>query len=63
MLQWICEVCGYIHDDDDPPESCPVCEAPSGKFREYVDRDSLLLGDEDEYNHDEREDAYDDYEN
>lgn len=32
MKQWKCSVCGYIHSGDKPPERCPVCGAPAGKF-------------------------------
>jgi len=33
-MHWECDNCGYLHDDDDPPTSCPVCGAPHGKFIE-----------------------------
>lgn len=32
MSEWECGVCGYIHKEDDPPEKCPVCEAPKKMF-------------------------------
>ena len=32
MAYWICTVCGYIHEGDTPPESCPVCKQPASKF-------------------------------
>lgn len=22
---WKCEVCGYVHEGPEPPETCPVC--------------------------------------
>lgn len=25
MKKWKCIVCGYIHEGDNPPESCPIC--------------------------------------
>lgn len=31
MKKWKC-VCGYIHDGDEPPHSCPKCGAPPEKF-------------------------------
>ena len=34
-MKWVCEVCGYLHDDDELPGVCPVCGAPRGKFAEY----------------------------
>ena len=30
---WVCEVCGYIHHGDTPPEKCPLCGVPSSRFR------------------------------
>ncbi len=32
---WRCEVCGYIHQGDTPPEYCPVCGAAAGDFSSY----------------------------
>ena len=32
MNQYRCLVCGYIHEGDQPPESCPVCGVPSSEF-------------------------------
>ena len=32
MAKWKCSVCGYIHEGDTPPESCPVCKQPASKF-------------------------------
>ncbi len=34
MAVWKCAVCGYIHDGDEPPESCPKCGAPKEQFKE-----------------------------
>ena len=30
--RWKCRVCGYIHEGDEPPDECPVCESPREKF-------------------------------
>ncbi|TFH41498.1 MAG: rubrerythrin family protein [Chrysiogenales bacterium] len=27
----VCEVCGYLHENE-PPDKCPVCSAPKEKF-------------------------------
>jgi rubrerythrin len=35
MKKWLCLICGYIHEGDEPPENCPVCGAPSEDFEEY----------------------------
>ncbi len=32
MSKWVCSVCGYVHEGDEPPEKCPVCNAPDTKF-------------------------------
>lgn len=29
---WQCNVCGYVHIGDDPPEYCPVCGVDKGAF-------------------------------
>jgi rubrerythrin len=34
MAKWVCSVCGYVHEGDQPPEQCPVCKAPAEKFIE-----------------------------
>jgi rubrerythrin len=34
MAKYVCTVCGYVHDGDEPPEKCPICNAPSSKFEE-----------------------------
>lgn len=31
-MKWICKVCGYIHEGDEPPAKCPQCKAPASKF-------------------------------
>ena len=31
-MKWVCQVCGYVHEGDAAPESCPVCKAPAEKF-------------------------------
>ncbi len=36
-MEWVCEVCGYVHTGDEPPEVCPVCGAPSDKFTRVED--------------------------
>ena len=36
-MKWICEVCGYVHEGDQPPEKCPVCQAPASKFKKQAE--------------------------
>jgi nitrite reductase (NADH) large subunit len=31
---WKCEVCGYVHEGDSPPDQCPVCGVGSALFTE-----------------------------
>lgn len=31
-MLWRCTVCGYIHDGEVAPETCPKCGAPKEKF-------------------------------
>ena len=31
-MAWICAVCGYLHDDAQSPEVCPICGADRRKF-------------------------------
>ncbi len=38
-MKWICEVCGYVHEGNEPPEKCPVCQAPASKFKKQDDGD------------------------
>jgi uncharacterized membrane protein len=33
MQQWVCTICGYVHDGETPPEACPVCGAPASAFK------------------------------
>ena len=32
IYEGVCQVCGYVHEGDQPPEACPVCKAPASKF-------------------------------
>ena len=34
MKTFVCQICGYVHTGDTPPEFCPVCKAPASKFSE-----------------------------
>jgi rubredoxin/uncharacterized membrane protein len=34
MKYWKCTVCGYVHEGPEPPDKCPVCNAPKEKFIE-----------------------------
>ncbi|MEG0961419.1 MAG: NADH peroxidase [Lachnospiraceae bacterium] len=32
MKKFVCSVCGYVHEGEEAPESCPQCNAPASKF-------------------------------
>lgn len=34
MKTWVCTVCGYVFEGENPPAECPVCKAPASKFKE-----------------------------
>ena len=41
-----CNVCGYIHEGDAAPATCPVCAAPASEFTEVTEpKKKGLLGD------------------
>lgn len=41
MKRFVCTVCGYVHEGENPPEECPVCHQPSAKFREEAGTGTL----------------------
>lgn len=32
MKKWRCKVCGYVHEGDQPPETCPLCGVGADMF-------------------------------
>ena len=36
MKKWVCKVCGYVYEGENPPAECPVCHAASKMFEEVV---------------------------
>ena len=32
MKKWVCSVCGYVYEGENPPEKCPQCGVPGSKF-------------------------------
>ena len=32
MAKYVCSVCGYVHEGDEPPAECPVCHVGADKF-------------------------------
>lgn len=41
MAKWVCTVCGYVHEGDQPPEVCPVCKQPADKFEKQEEGDKV----------------------
>lgn len=40
-MQWVCLVCGYVHDEEnEPPGMCPVCGAPASQFEQVPGDDT-----------------------
>ncbi len=37
-VSWVCSVCGYVHDGEEPPEECPVCGADRSQFEREVEQ-------------------------
>ena len=31
-MKFVCAICGYVYEGDNPPEKCPQCGAPASKF-------------------------------
>lgn len=38
MKRFVCTVCGYIHEGNEPPKECPLCKAKQDKFIEKKDK-------------------------
>lgn len=47
MSKWVCKVCGYIYEGEQPPEECPVCHASTSMFEKV--EGELTLAAEHEY--------------
>ena len=39
MKKWVCTVCGYVHEGENPPEKCPTCGVDADKFIEQASGD------------------------
>ena len=46
-MKWVCKVCGYIYEGEEPPAECPVCKAPASQFEKV--EGELKLAAEHEY--------------
>ena len=36
MTKWVCSVCGYVYEGENPPAECPQCHVPAEKFQEMA---------------------------
>ena len=36
-MSWVCDVCGYVHEGNHPPDTCPHCGAPKESFYDSED--------------------------
>ena len=34
MKKFVCPVCGYVYEGENPPAECPICHVPGSKFIE-----------------------------
>ena len=46
-MKWVCTVCGYVHEGDQPPAECPVCHVGADKFKKM--EGDMTLAAEHEY--------------
>lgn len=37
MKRYVCQICGYIHEGDEPPLVCPICDANFDDFEAMDD--------------------------
>jgi len=42
---WRCEVCGYLHEGEEPPDLCPKCGAPKEKFELLDEEEAEMMRD------------------
>ena len=41
MKKWVCSVCGYVYEGENPPEKCPQCGEGYAEIGEYWRRAAL----------------------
>ena len=46
MSKWVCSVCGYIYEGENPPEFCPQCKVPAEKFNKMEEAEELVWADQ-----------------
>lgn len=46
MKKFVCGICGYVHEGENPPVNCPQCSAPAEKFSLMQEGENLVWADE-----------------
>lgn len=41
-MKWVCKVCGYVYEGNEPPKECPMCHASSDKFEKQQSDGDLV---------------------
>ena len=41
MAKFICSVCGFVYEGDEPPVKCPQCGVPASRFKKVEESDKL----------------------
>ncbi len=39
MKKFVCTVCGYVYEGENPPAECPQCHVGPEKFKEVKDNE------------------------
>jgi len=42
-MKFVCPVCGYVFEGDQPPEKCPLCGVPGSKFTVVEETEGKLV--------------------
>ena len=37
MKKWVCKVCGYVYEGENPPDECPICGVGPDEFAEVTE--------------------------
>ena len=43
MSKWICPVCGYVYEGENPPEFCPQCKVPGSRFTKQAASEGMVF--------------------
>ena len=36
-MKWVCKVCGYVYEGENPPDECPICGVGPDEFEEVTE--------------------------